>query len=303
MKNPSYPDTKYVEELVGPDTVNTMPMQTLLACAERLRGAPARPCARTRAGACDALAEAGIDIDDVTDKLLREGIDAFVTPMEKLLAGIEAKREAIFTGRPETIDSSLPDELEPPIAELVERAATERVARRIWAKDDTLWGDGRARRGRRPARLADGRRDLRRADRRPRGLRRARPPRRAHRRGAARHGRLEPRARGAAAARSATRCTGACACTCSTRPTPARCSRRERAVDLDHTLFLVSTKSGGTIETLLAVRALLGALRPHGEQFVAITDPGSSLEALAARARLPPHVPQRPRRSAGATAR
>ncbi len=70
----------------------------------------------------EALAEAGIDMDDVTDKLLREGVDAFVTPMEKLLAGIEAKREAIFTGRPETIDSSLPDELEPMIAELVARA-------------------------------------------------------------------------------------------------------------------------------------------------------------------------------------
>ncbi|MEA2231306.1 MAG: hypothetical protein QOD83_1122, partial [Solirubrobacteraceae bacterium] len=39
-----------------------------------------------------ALADAGIDIDEVTDKLLSDGIDAFVTPMEKLLAGIEAKR-------------------------------------------------------------------------------------------------------------------------------------------------------------------------------------------------------------------
>src|SRR6185295_12710485 len=83
---------------------------------------------------------AGIEMREVTDQLLREGIDAFVTPMEKLLAGIEAKREAIFTGRPETIDSSLPDDLEPKIAELVARAQEERLPRRIWAKDDTLWG-------------------------------------------------------------------------------------------------------------------------------------------------------------------
>ncbi len=48
----------------------------------------------------EALAEAGIDMDDVTATLLREGVDAFVTPMQKLLAGIEAKREAIFSGRP-----------------------------------------------------------------------------------------------------------------------------------------------------------------------------------------------------------
>ena len=60
--------------------------------------------------------------------------------MQKLLAGIEAKREAIFTGRPETIDASLPDELEPMIAQLVARAESERVARRVWSKDDTLWG-------------------------------------------------------------------------------------------------------------------------------------------------------------------
>ena len=46
VKNPAYSETKYVEELVGADTVNTMPMQTLLACAERL-GSRATPCART----------------------------------------------------------------------------------------------------------------------------------------------------------------------------------------------------------------------------------------------------------------
>jgi transaldolase len=91
VKNPAYPETKYVEELVGPDTVNTMPMQTLLACAERLT-----VCGETiredPTPVLTALADAGIDIDDVTDKLLSDGIDAFVTPMKKLLAGIEAKR-------------------------------------------------------------------------------------------------------------------------------------------------------------------------------------------------------------------
>jgi hypothetical protein len=55
-----------------------------------------------------ALADAGIDMRDVTDKLLRDGIDAFVVPMNKLLDGIESKREAIVTGRPETIDADLP---------------------------------------------------------------------------------------------------------------------------------------------------------------------------------------------------
>ena len=42
-----------------------------------------------------ALAEAGVDLSDVTDKLLRDGIDAFMVPMQKLLDGIETKRTAI----------------------------------------------------------------------------------------------------------------------------------------------------------------------------------------------------------------
>ena len=43
----------------------------------------------------EALADAGIDLEDVTDQLLREGIDAFMVPMQKLLDGIEAKRAEI----------------------------------------------------------------------------------------------------------------------------------------------------------------------------------------------------------------
>jgi transaldolase/glucose-6-phosphate isomerase len=278
VKNPSYSETKYVEELVGQETVNTMPMQTLLACAERLEvhGETVR---EDPTPVLEALAEAGIDIDDVTAKLLREGIDAFVTPMEKLLAGIEAKREAIFTGRPETIDSSLPDELEPLIADLVQRAVADRVVRRIWAKDDTLWGEpgqpevadrlgwlnAHETYGEQIDDLEAFARDAAEAgytdtvllgmggsSLAPEVLRRSF--------GHALHGRLRLHVLDST--------------------DPGAVLAQERAVDLEHTLFLVSTKSGGTIET----RSLFEhfwSLRPHGEQYVAITDPGSSLEALA----------------------
>ncbi|CAN5148020.1 bifunctional transaldolase/phosoglucose isomerase [soil metagenome] len=279
VKNPAYSETKYVEELVGPDTVNTMPMQTLLACAERLEvtGETVREDPQP---VLDALAEAGIDMDDVTDKLLQAGIDAFVTPMQKLLAGIEAKREAIFTGRPETIDSSLPDELEPLITELVQRAESERVARRIWSKDDTLWGEAGQ------AEVADRLGWLN-----------------AHDTYGEQIDDLEAFAMQAAeAGYTDTVLLGMGGSSLAPEvlrrsfhsvqhdrlrlhvldsTDPGAVLAQERAVDLEHTLFLVSSKSGGTIETLSLLEHFW-ALRPHGEQFVAITDPGSSLQALAA---------------------
>ena len=70
VKDPQYPETKYVETLVGPDTVNTMPMPTLLACAEQLE--VTGPTADQDPSAeLEALTEAGIDMKDVTDKLLK----------------------------------------------------------------------------------------------------------------------------------------------------------------------------------------------------------------------------------------
>src|SRR3954451_7358568 len=139
VKDPQYPDTMYVDELVAPETVNTMPLETMLAVADHgeVRGATAGqdPSEDLR-----KLADAGIDIDDVTDTLLVEGIAKFVTPMVKLMAGIESKREAIVTHRPRTFESNLPDELERAVAERIAEARREDVARRVWTKDPTLWG-------------------------------------------------------------------------------------------------------------------------------------------------------------------
>ncbi len=139
VKNPAYPDTKYVDGLVAPHTVNTMPMATLLAAAENseISGATADA---DPAEALAALADAGIDMGDVTKKLLEDGIAAFVTPFDQLIAGVESSKEAAVTGRPSTMESSLPDQLEEPLAKRVERAVDEDVARRVWSKDETLWG-------------------------------------------------------------------------------------------------------------------------------------------------------------------
>ena len=279
VKNPAYPDTMYVEELVGPATVNTMPMPTLMACAERLevRGETLR---EDPAPVLEALAEAGIDMGEVTDKLLRDGIDAFVTPMEKLLAGIEAKREAIFTGRPETIDASLPFELEKPVAEIVRRAVVEEVARRIWKKDPTLWGprdqpEVANRLGwlQAPEIYAEHIDDLEGfaaslseegytdavllgmggSSLAPEVLRLSF--------GERQHGRLRLQVLDST--------------------DPGAVLAVQRSVTLEHTIFVVSTKSGGTIETM-SLYEHFWSLCPEGSQYVAITDPGSSLAMLAA---------------------
>src|SRR5439155_2400151 len=142
VKDPRYPDTMYVDELVAPDTVNPMPPETLLA--EGDHGQP-RPGTGEQDPSDDLrrLADAGIDMRDVTDQLLVEGIAKFVTPMIKLMAGIESKRESVVTARPRTFESNLPDELEGAVAERIAEARREDVARRVWHKDPTLWG-GRA---------------------------------------------------------------------------------------------------------------------------------------------------------------
>src|SRR3954454_24130080 len=142
VKSPKYRDTMYVEELAAPDTVNTMPMPTMLAAADHaeIRGATADVGREAVEQALSQLEGAGIDMNDVTDKLLRDGVRLFEVAMEKLIAGVESKREAVVTGRPTTFESLIPDEVEPAIAQRVQQATEQQGARRVWQRDESLWG-------------------------------------------------------------------------------------------------------------------------------------------------------------------
>lgn len=95
-KNPAYRDTIYVEELIGPDTVNTMPPNTLEAYRDH--GVTRRTVDVDLAGAEATLAELeslGIELDTVTDTLLRDGLASFQKSFDSLIAGIESKRAAL----------------------------------------------------------------------------------------------------------------------------------------------------------------------------------------------------------------
>jgi transaldolase len=97
VKNPDYPDTLYVEELIGSDTVNTMPEETIDDYQDH-----GRPEARLESGLAqargvfDELAKAGVDYTDVTDTLEREGVDKFCEAFEKLLASLNEKRKSLI---------------------------------------------------------------------------------------------------------------------------------------------------------------------------------------------------------------
>jgi transaldolase len=88
VKNPAYPDTKYVDDLVGPHTVNTMPLDTLRAFGDHghLSGPTAQ---KDPSEDLAALAKAGIDMTEITDELLAAGVTQFIDAMERLVAGIE----------------------------------------------------------------------------------------------------------------------------------------------------------------------------------------------------------------------
>nr|MBA3301497.1 transaldolase [Thermoleophilaceae bacterium] len=139
VKDPRYPETKYVDELVGPHTVNTMPMATLNAAAEKTE-ISGPTCDQDPSEDLLALEEAGIDMGDVTKTLLLEAIDKFIDPFDALLAGVEKTRQAVLSGRPPTIEAAIPDALGAKISQRAKQAEDEDVARRLWRKDETLWG-------------------------------------------------------------------------------------------------------------------------------------------------------------------
>jgi transaldolase len=96
-KNPAYSDVKYVEPLIGPDTINTMPLETLNAYRDHGNPAP-----RLEEGVehayrvLEQLAQVGIDIDQATQQLEEEGVHKFVVPFDSLMALLESKRTAVL---------------------------------------------------------------------------------------------------------------------------------------------------------------------------------------------------------------
>ena len=95
-KNPAYPDTLYVEEVIGSETINTMPEETIEAYQDHGRPEPRLQGSLDKARRVfEEIEAAGVDYTDVTDTLEREGVEKFSQSYDELMRALQAKREAL----------------------------------------------------------------------------------------------------------------------------------------------------------------------------------------------------------------
>jgi transaldolase/glucose-6-phosphate isomerase len=145
-KDPRYPDTYYVEELIGPRTVDTIPPATLAAFREH--GEVRRSLDENLEIAkrqLKQLADAGVDLDQVTRELEVEGVASFTKSFESLLATIAKSSKDIRAGKGPRQWHSLV-ELQPAVDAQLAQLQKEEAPRRLWAKDSTLWSTNPAKR-------------------------------------------------------------------------------------------------------------------------------------------------------------
>jgi len=137
-KDPRYFDTLYVDNLIGPDTVNTVPPVTLQAFIDHGHAALTLEKDLDQARAdLDRLANLGIDLDAITQQLQEDGVDAFAKSFEDLMASIAEKRKQLKAGWQHASFNLGPfhSTVEKALAELRD----EQVMSRIWTHDHTVW--------------------------------------------------------------------------------------------------------------------------------------------------------------------
>ena len=281
-KNPSFRDVLYVEELIGPDTVNTIPPATYDAFRDHGRAQPTLEDDLEDAHhTMDSLAEVGISMKEVTDQLLVDGVKIFVEAFAKLLAAVTKR---LWTPS-ETIKRqtwTLPAELATEVRATIKDWADGAKVHRLWARDATLWTN--ADESRRLGWLGATDDQLAHVDH----LRQAADNVRA---AGFTHAVLLGMGGTVWGAEALARTFGKVAGFPELRvldtTDPAQIRALERELDLARTLFIVSSKSGSTLEPNIlkrhffeAVRTALGQAEA-GRRFVAITDPESKMQYVA----------------------
>ncbi|MBT8461030.1 MAG: bifunctional transaldolase/phosoglucose isomerase, partial [Gemmatimonadetes bacterium] len=288
-KNPLYDPVRYVEPLIGRATVNTMPEITIdaFAAVGRIETDSVEQDVEESAGVFADLEDLGIDMRAVNEQLLAEGAQKFVDPFDALLAGLALRRNEMREGQ--RVGVREPPEGAPGLAGTLAALHEQRFAVRLAGRDPSLWpGDDRTRES-----IAN---------------------RLGWTRGSADAEALLPdlasfagevRGEGVrdivllgmggsslcalVAASSFAGADGFPRLTVLDTVDPAAVAAVDEAIDPRRTLFVVASKSGGTIETLSLYQYFRERLRREevtdvGKHFVAVTDPGSSLVAEAGEA-------------------
>jgi transaldolase / glucose-6-phosphate isomerase len=274
-KNPAYPDTIYVDNLIGPETINTVPPQTLEAIRDH--GKVEVTLTRDLDKAQDAIAQLeaqGISMDVVTQELEDEGIKSFAESFTQLLATIEERRKSAVSSLGSLADS---------VAKRIAQLEAESVPARLWAHDPTLWTKDPASQG--EVKIRMGWLDS------PDKARTLVPAYQSFAEEIRKAGieRILVLGMGGSSLTAEVfaslledaniDATSTLAILDSTHP--EQVTQVAENYPPDKTLYIVASKSGGTAEVNATFDYFWELSKGDASHFIAITDPGTSLEALA----------------------
>lgn len=282
-KNPDLSDVLYVDQLIGPHTVNTVPPNTLEAFLDH--GTVEPTIARDQEEAkriIERLEELGIDLERVTSELQLKGVRSFAQSYDDLMDALEQKRSALTEGCRETQQLKL-GRYEQAVQKRIGDWKESQFGCRLWRKDWTLWSDQPV------EELSDrlGWLEL------PEAMQSETERLAAFAEEVKNDGIEQVVVLGMGGSslapevfqKSIGNRSGFPRLTVLDSTHPDAVRSVERQIDLDRTLFLVSSKSGTTTETLSFFRYFWHKMKERtenpGNHFVAITDPGTSLQELA----------------------
>jgi transaldolase/glucose-6-phosphate isomerase len=275
-KDPTYSDTLYVDTLIGSDTINTMPPKTIDAFRDH--GAVRETLTEDIDGARRVLAEArqlGLDLDGVTAALVDDGVRQFADAADNLFAAIAAKRAKLLGDRQNGMSEALPEALAKAVEARLETARAAHWSRRLWSGDAALW-TGRDE-GQWLGWLAAARGeqvDLGALESFGAEARRYRDAVLLGMGGSSLGAEVLARILGSARGHPELHVLDS--------TDPGQIATVSAAIDPAQTLFIVSSKSGSTMEPELLRAFFFARTGRAGAQFVAVTDPGSKLESSAA---------------------
>jgi transaldolase/glucose-6-phosphate isomerase len=278
-KNPAYPETLYVDALIGAHTVNTVPPATLQAFKAHGTASPTLEQDLDEADQImDMLAEVGVDMEQITQQLQVDGVESFSDSFRSLLDQVDAKRNVLATGviRRQIVAIG---PYQKSVDDALRELTAQHVNTRIWEHDGTLWKDHPAVAAKIKDRL--GWLDVFTSI----DMNRLGALKKSAHDGAFSHVVLLGMGGSSLAPEVLSQSFGRqpgypqLLMLDSTDPTYIR--MLESQIDLPRTVFLVASKSGGTIETASFFKYFYDRTGSNGAQFIAITDGGTALEAEA----------------------